>query len=118
MTGFRGLALDACDVEALTRFWSDAANYEVEAADYPYWAVLASGESNLPRIIVIQVPELKSAKNRLHMEFDVSDLDVEAERLVELGAGIDARREFHGTRWIVMSDPEGNEFCLLEEASD
>lgn len=114
-SSFRGLGLDACDVQALTEFWRDAAGYEIDQKGYPYWSVLISEDSSTPRIIIVQVPEGKSNKNRLHMEFDVEDLEMESDRLVTLGATRVTKREFGDTHWIVMEDPEGNEFCLLKE---
>lgn len=114
--GFWGLAMDANDVESLARFWRDAANYKIEDSHFPYLAVLTSGDPVQPRIIILQVPETKSAKNRVHLEFKTDDLKSEAERIVELGATLIAEREFGDTQWIVMQDPEGNEFCLVNPA--
>ena len=114
-SSFRGLGLDACDVQALSEFWRDAAGYEIEQNEYPYWSMLVSKDSSTPRIIIVQVPESKSDKNRLHIEFDVEDLELEVDRLVALGAHRVAKHEFGNTHWIVMQDPEGNEFCLLKE---
>ncbi len=115
---FRGLAMDANDVKALAEFWCAAASYEVSQSDYPYVAVLDTESSSQPGIIILQVPEGKSAKNRLHMEFDASDLKSEAERMIGLGATLVAEREFYGTNWIVMQDPEGNEFCLVNPENE
>ena len=111
--GFWGLAMDANDVESLAIFWRDAANYEIEDSHYPYLAVLTSSDPAQPRIIILQVPEPKSAKNRVHVEFKTEDLKAEANRIVELGATLIEEREFGDTQWIVMQDPEGNEFCLV-----
>ena len=111
--GFWGLAMDASDVQALAEFWRAAANYEIADAHYPYLAVLKGENSSKPRIIILQVPETKTAKNRLHMEFKTDDLKAEAERIVALGATLIEEREFGDTQWIVMQDPEGNEFCLV-----
>ncbi len=110
---FRGLAMDANDVRSLVSFWCDAVGYQVVEADYPYVAVIQNDAQSQPRIIILQVPEGKSAKNRVHIEFDASDLKSSAERLTALGASILAEREWGDTRWIVMQDPEGNEFCLV-----
>ncbi len=111
--GFWGLAMDAIDVESLARFWCEATDYKVADSHFPYLAVLTSDDPPQPRMIILQVPETKTAKNRLHMEFKTDDLKAEAERIVALGATLVAEREFGETRWIVMQDPEGNEFCLV-----
>ena len=72
-------------------------------------------ESGRPRILFQLVPEPKTIKNRVH--FDVQPLDgtrdEEVERLLALGATVvDDRRNPDGTGWVVMGDPEGNEFCV------
>ena len=59
-----------------------------------------------------KVPESKSAKNRLHLDFMTPDVEAEVTRLVELGATRVADREEYGYTWTVMTDPEGNEFCV------
>ncbi len=111
---FRGLGMDASDVKRLADFWCAAAGYEVETAGYPYYAVLDPGLRRAPRIIVVAVPEGKTSKNRLHLEFDAPNPLQEAERIVRLGAQFVAEHKMHGAHWVVMHDPEGNEFCLVD----
>ena len=77
-----------------------------------------------PRLFFQRVPEPKSAKNRVHLDVNAGGghdapseerrqrVDAAVERLVGLGATQVAVREQHGERWVVMQDPEGNEFCL------
>ena len=67
-------------------------------------------------ILLQQVPEAKSGKNRLHLDLRTTDLTAEAERVVALGA-----RQLTGTpvtgvgwRWHILADPDGNEFCVLQ----
>lgn len=78
-----------------------------------------------PRIYIQRVPEPKTAKNRVHLDVSVSrgpgappderrgPIDAEASRLVDLGATRKGEIEEHGGFWVVMADPEGNEFCLV-----
>ncbi len=62
-----------------------------------------------------KVPELKQAKNRMHL--DLVDPDRSAvERLVGLGASVVAEHQIGNHRWTVMQDPEGNEFCVAAES--
>lgn len=111
--GFWGLTMDANDVESLAKFWCEATDYKVADSYYPILAVLDADNPNYPRLLILQVPETKTAKNRLHMEFKADDLKAEANRIVQLGATLIEEREFGDTQWIVMQDPEGNEFCLV-----
>ena len=77
-----------------------------------------------PRVYFQRVPEAKAGKNRLHLDLAVSAgpsappderrraIEAEAERLVGLCATVVGAVEQRGQFWIVMQDPEGNEFCL------
>lgn len=112
-SSFWGLAMDANDVESLAGFWCDAAGYELAESHFPYVAVLKSGDPAQPRMIILQVPEAKTSKNRVHIELKADDLKSESERMINFGATLVAEREFGDTQWIVMQDPEGNEFCLV-----
>ena len=66
----------------------------------------------LPGLLFAPVPEQKSIKNRLHLDFRPDDRDAEVERLLALGA---TRADVgQGEQsWVVLADPEGNEFCVL-----
>jgi predicted enzyme related to lactoylglutathione lyase len=62
------------------------------------------------------VPDAKQVKNRLHLDLRPADgtRDEELARLIAFGAGVVAdRRNTDGTGWVVLADPEGNEFCIL-----
>ena len=66
----------------------------------------------VPGLLFVPVPEEKAGKNRLHPDFRPVDQAAEVERLLSLGA----RRADVGQRdasWVVLADPEGNEFCIL-----
>jgi hypothetical protein len=67
-----------------------------------------------PRLFFQRVPEQKTAKNRVHLDVNVGKdrLDAKVAELVALGATEHGRREELGSSWVVMRDPEGNEFCL------
>ena len=71
-------------------------------------------------LILQGVDEARPAKNRMHLDILAPDIEAEASRLVTLGATRirpDPVEE-HGSRWIVMADPEGNEFCVCQSAAD
>jgi Glyoxalase-like domain len=62
------------------------------------------------------VPEVKSGKNRLHLDLRTADLDAEVERVVALGGLRLTSKPVteHGWRWHILADPDGNEFCILQ----
>ncbi len=73
------------------------------------------------RLLFIEVPDVKQAKNRIHLDLRPVEgaRDVELARLTELGATVVAdRRNADGTGWVVLADPEGNEFCILRSDAE
>ena len=64
--------------------------------------------------LFLAVPEPKTAKNRLHLDLETDDRAAEVARLVELGATHVADHDEWGISWSVLTDPEGNEFCIAD----
>ena len=71
------------------------------------------------RLLFQRVPEPKTVKNRMHLDIETPDVSAEAARLEGLGARRVQAEEMHehGTTWIVMADPEGNEFCVCDSGA-
>ena len=69
-----------------------------------------------PKLLLQRVTEPKVAKNRMHLDIETPDIETEATRLEALGATRvqDDQIQEHGTTWILMADPEGNEFCVCD----
>jgi predicted enzyme related to lactoylglutathione lyase len=118
----RTLTFDCADATALASFWSAALGWNAYFDDDPEVLVAPSfppPRGGAPNLLFIPVPEPKTAKNRLHLDVgsDVDGRDAEVARLVELGATvIGDHRTPEGLGWVVLQDPEGNEFCV--ERSD
>lgn len=131
------VTFDAADPDRLARFWAGALGYDFQPPPEGYsdWntflrengmedrigsaSAIVDPAGTRPRIYFQRVPEAKSAKNRVHLDLNVSAppeqrteaVRHEVHRLMSLGA----RRigEFHDAEyWVVMNDPEGNEFCV------
>jgi hypothetical protein len=110
------VVIDALDVDALRDFWVAALGYVAFGEFEQYRSAVPAGGAEGPKFIFQQVPEGRSAgKNRIHVDIEVGDdLLAECERLVALGASrVSDEIADAGTRWIVMRDPEANEFCLV-----
>lgn len=110
-----GLVLDCTDPDRLAEFWAGALGYVNVGAAGSYVMLLPDGRPG-PKLLLQQVPEPKTTKNRMHLDIDAVDIEAEATRLEALGATrvrVDQVHE-HGTNWILMTDPEGNEFCVCD----
>ena len=107
------IAFDAEDPQRLAAFWSASTGRTI-AQSTPHFALLTSERDTL-KMLFLKVPERKTAKSRMHVDFRSSDREAEVARLVGLGATRhDTHNEF-GVEWTVMTDPEGNELCVAQE---
>jgi predicted enzyme related to lactoylglutathione lyase len=109
-----GLVLDCLDPVALAPFWAAALGYEV-IADVGNYVMLLPANKPGPKLLLQRVPEGKTAKNRVHFDVETADIEAVATELEGLGAKRmgDTQSE-HGSSWVVMNDPEGNEFCVCD----
>ena len=109
-----GLVLDCQDPKRQAEFWAGALGYTRLGGVENYEMLLPPDtEPGLPKLLLQKVPEGKTVKNRMHLDIDdVEDIEAEATRLEGLGATRVEALEEHGTGWIIMNDPEGNEFCV------
>ena len=74
---------------------------------------MASGAASRPSLYFVKVPEGKSGKNRVHLDLSPADRaqDEEIARLTALGASVASDRRPE-VGWVILADPEGNEFCV------
>jgi predicted enzyme related to lactoylglutathione lyase len=110
-----GLVLDCADPERLAEFWAPALDYVNLGTVGAYVALFPNGRSG-PKLLLQRVAEPKAVKNRMHFDIEAADIAAEADRLVALGATRVSEtpcRE-HGSTWLLMTDPEGNEFCVCD----
>jgi hypothetical protein len=107
------MIIDCADAELLAAFWCGVLDYRIFARDET--GVAIRGATTSPDILFIRVDEPKTVKNRLHFDVCPTDRDQAQEltRLLELGA---RRSSIVGSgSWVVLEDPEGNEFCLMSK---
>jgi hypothetical protein len=112
------LSIDSDDPDALGEWWAKALDYKVVYRSKPEdegereVAIARDEEGNGWRILFVEVHDERKVKNRLHLDLRPDDRDAEVARLEGLGAKrIDIGQ---GEKpWVVMADPEGNEFCVL-----
>ena len=115
---WQNITVDCRDAQRVAEFWSNALQLELHGPENGEWWLEPGGDS--PDILFLEVPEEKTVKNRLHMDLRPDDQAAEVQRLKQLGAReVDIGQG--SVRWVVMADPEGNEFCVLrslEESGD
>lgn len=120
---FTELAIDCHDPRRLADFWCAVLDYEVREEDEDGVMIsapeLTEGKDRRgpipPMLTLLAVPESKSVKNRLHIDVNPTDREQaeEVERLLDLGARhVDIGQGEQS--WVVLTDPEGNEFCVLQ----
>ena len=109
--------VDSSDPGALARFWEAALGWRITYEE-PDEVVLeppagSAEEGVVPDLLFLKVPEGKSVKNRLHLDLRPEDRDAEVSRLEALGARRVDIGQGDDVTWVVLADPEGNEFCVL-----
>jgi predicted enzyme related to lactoylglutathione lyase len=113
MTVIHGIVIDCADAPALSAFWQAVLGWEYRMQD-PEWCSLRNPAGG-PHLSFQLVPEGKVVKNRVHIDIrpETGTLDEERKRIEALGAT--ALQFFDKGEWShwVMSDPEGDEFCIL-----
>lgn len=118
----RNITIDCADPYALGGFWSGLLGQPLAADDMPGDpAALVAGPEGAPGLLFLQVPEDKTVKNRMHVDLQPRGRtrDQEVARAVELGAKVYAdHRHPDGTGFVVLTDPEGNEFCIERSAAE
>ena len=111
------IAIDAIRPQVVADFWCAVLGWHVVDEDGDIISIAPQG-GTWPSIDVIAVPEGKTIKNRLHFDLRADGVSTteELERLLALGARRKNVGQGPDVSWVVLSDPEGNEFCLLSRS--
>ena len=106
------LVIDCADPAVLAAFWAEALDYKNLPGDDPDEAAIVPKDGKGTQLLFGRVPEGKTIKNRLHLDLRPDDQAAEVERVLALGAKkVDIGQG--SPSWVVLADPEGNEFCIL-----
>ena len=108
------LAIDCRDAERLAAFWCEALGYKIDSAEEDGVSIV-SGDGSAWGIDFLVVPDDKVVKNRLHLDLRPDNQEAEVQRLLDLGATRVDVGQGDDVSWVVLADPEGNEFCVLRE---
>jgi len=104
--------VDASDPERLGRWWAEALGWVVVNDDPDEFEIRATPD-RVPGLLFASVPEPKSVKNRLHLDLRPDDQGAEVARLL-IGAQRVNIGQTGDESWVVLADPEGNEFCVCD----
>jgi predicted enzyme related to lactoylglutathione lyase len=111
------LVIDSDDCELLARFWSEAIGWRITYESPDEWCIEPPEGSPAvdvaPDLLFVKVPDRKMVKNRLHLDLRPKDQGAEVERILALGATRVDIGQSDEVSWVVLADPEGNEFCVL-----
>ncbi len=111
--------VDSADAYAQSVWWADVLGYHQDPDDPNepgHEECMIFSPDGKHRVLFIEVPDVKQGKNRIHFDLMPAEgtRDEELARLLALGANVVADRRLpDGRGWVVLADPEGNEFCIL-----
>lgn len=106
------VVVDSIDPARLARWWAEVLDYRLLYEDRDEVVIGVDG-ADRPGLAFIRIGEPKSGKNRLHFDLSPDDRNAEVERLVDMGARRVDVGQPDDAPWVVLGDPEGNEFCVL-----
>jgi Glyoxalase-like domain len=106
------VVIDAHDPKTLGHWWADVLHWKV-FFESDTEVVLSTPDERFPGLVFVPVADNKVVKNRLHLDFVPDDQEAEVALLERLGARRVDVGQGDDKGWVVMADPEGNEFCVL-----
>ncbi|MDT7538152.1 MAG: hypothetical protein QOI82_1737 [Actinomycetota bacterium] len=116
---WQSVCFDAHDGAAQARFWAEVLGWRItfEDADEVVLEppVGSPEEGVVPDLLFLTVPDTKTVKNRLHIDLRPEDQEAEVRRIEALGARRVDIGQGPDVTWVVLADPEGNEFCVLRK---
>jgi predicted enzyme related to lactoylglutathione lyase len=106
------IVIDTNDLARAATFWQSVTGYEITSSSADDTSLADPGKGG-PGLSLQVVPEPRAGKNRVHLDLYTDDLDGEVTRIRSLGAAEVQRFDDGG--WIVLADPDGNQFCVVRE---
>ena len=108
------IAIDCNDLDAMKAFWMRMTDYKELAGDESFCFLGDPEHMGWTKLFLQKVPEPRVGKNRLHIDLYVEDREAAAAEVEAVGGRRVGEHENGPIRWVVMADPEGNEFCLVQ----
>jgi catechol 2,3-dioxygenase-like lactoylglutathione lyase family enzyme len=108
------VVIDCNDFPRMVEFWEQALGYERKDHVEDDWALLRDPNGTHTNVGLQKVPEPRVGKNRLHLDLYAEDQEAEVQRLLSIGATRFDRLPEPGEDFVVLEDPEGNLFCVID----
>ena len=112
------VVIDCNDFSRMMAFWQEALHYAPKHLSENDFVLLHDPQGKHVNVSIQVVPEPRVGKNRLHLDLYAKDQAAEVERLLGLGASRFPREPEPGEDFIVLEDPEGNLFCVIDASMD
>ena len=109
--GILTVTVDTTEPFPLARWWADQLGGEVKDPFGGFFVLVTGGPVQMA---FQKVDDPTPGNNKVHVDLRADDLDAEVDRLVEAGAGLVGRRGDESFRWVTLTDPDGNQFCVAE----
>jgi predicted enzyme related to lactoylglutathione lyase len=116
LLGHLVIVIDCGDLDRAAQLWTNVLGYVRRGSPGGPYQRLEPSDGQGVEVLLQRVPEVKSGKNRLHLDLRTADLNSEVERVIALG-GLRLTSEpvrEEGWSWHILADPDGNEFCVLQ----
>ena len=105
--------IDCTDIDVMVTFWKELLGLE-EKVRYPDYVWLSRLSESGPALAFQRVPEPRTGKNRIHLDLAAEDPEALVRRVVDLGGAREEDHQMADFHWSVLSDPEGNVFCVTQ----
>lgn len=110
------VVIDCSNFDRMLVFWQEALHYVPREPARDGWVVLQDPDGRNVNVCLNQVPEKPLGKNRLHFDLYTNDQESEVERLLKLGATRHPQTYEPDEDFIVLEDPDGNLFCVVDKS--
>ena len=109
------IVIHCYEFEKMIDFWQKALNYSPREPPTDDWAVLIAPEKNVPNLSFQRREKKRDRRNWMHLDLYTNNQKEEVERLLSLGAKKYEWRYKGGEDYIVLEDPDGNLFCVVQK---
>jgi catechol 2,3-dioxygenase-like lactoylglutathione lyase family enzyme len=108
------IVIHCCEFDKMLAFWQEALHYAPREPAKNGWVVLCDPTGRSPNVSLNRTSKPATSRSRLHLDLYTDNQDAEVKRLVEIGATRYPWRYRPGADFVVLQDPDGNLFCVVQ----